>query len=336
MEFIEVAAREAAGAIAAHSVRQGELVIRKGQRITDAHVDRLAENGVERIIVARLGDGDKSEDEVAFELARRAAGAHARAGDAFTGRSNIFSDARGVLRVNVEGIDRFNQVDERITIATLPAWRVVEPGEMIGTVKIIPFAVESDVVARVASVSDDLISVAPFIPHQVGVVSTLLPGLKSRTVAKTLRALEGRLDVSHSRISREARVAHEIGAVADELKEMSAGEAELLIVFGASAVTDRRDVIPAAIEAAGGTLVHVGMPVDPGNLLVLGELRGKPVIGAPGCARSPRENGFDWVLQRLLAHIPVTRADIMRMGVGGLLMEIGARGQPRDAAPEDS
>ena len=41
---------------------------------------------------------------------------------------------------------------------------------------------------------------------------------------------------------------------------------------------------------------HLGMPVDPGNLLLLGELDGKPVIGAPGCARSPKENGFDWVL----------------------------------------
>ena len=103
----------------------------------------------------------------------------------------------------------------------------------------------------------------------------------------------------------------------------------MLIVFGASAIADRRDVIPAAIEAAGGTVDHFGMPVDPGNLLLLGSLGGVPVIGAPGCARSPRENGFDWVLQRLLADIPVTSADIRRLGAGGLLMEIVSRPQPR-------
>ena len=101
------------------------------------------------------------------------------------------------------------------------------------------------------------------------------------------------------------------------------------MVFGASAITDRRDVIPTAVEMAGGKIEQLGMPVDPGNLLLIASLDGKPVLGAPGCARSPKENGFDWVLQRLLAGVPVTSADIRRMGVGGLLMEIVSRGQPR-------
>jgi molybdenum cofactor cytidylyltransferase len=74
------------------------------------------------------------------------------------------------------------------------------------------------------------------------------------------------------------------------------------------------------------------MPVDPGNLLLLGDLDGVPVLGAPGCARSPRENGFDWVLQRLLAGLAVGRAEIQSLGVGGLLMEIYSRPQPRSPA----
>jgi molybdenum cofactor cytidylyltransferase len=88
-------------------------------------------------------------------------------------------------------------------------------------------------------------------------------------------------------------------------------------------------VIPAAIEQAGGRIEHFGMPVDPGNLLLIGSLGDKPVIGAPGCARSPTENGFDWVLYRLLAGLAVKRADITSLGVGGLLMEIVSRPQPR-------
>jgi molybdenum cofactor cytidylyltransferase len=101
-------------------------------------------------------------------------------------------------------------------------------------------------------------------------------------------------------------------------------------VFGASAIADRRDVIPAAVEAVGGRIEHFGMPVDPGNLLLLADARGRPVLGAPGCARSPKENGFDWVLMRLLAGLPVPREAITGMGVGGLLMEIVTRPQPRD------
>ena len=146
-----------------------------------------------------------------------------------------------------------------------------------------------------------------------------MPHLKSATITKTLRVLEGRLGVSQSRISDDIRVAHEVNVLADSLRALAADIMDCVIIFGASAVTDRQDVIPAAIESAGGTVAHVGMPVDPGNLLVLGTVRGVPVIGAPGCARSARENGFDWVLNRLIADLPVTARDIMRMGVGGLL-----------------
>jgi molybdenum cofactor cytidylyltransferase len=104
----------------------------------------------------------------------------------------------------------------------------------------------------------------------------------------------------------------------------------MAIIFGASAIADRRDVIPAALEAVGGRIEHFGMPVDPGNLLLIGNAGGHPVLGAPGCARSPKENGFDWVLMRLLAGLQVPREDITGMGVGGLLMEIVTRPQPRD------
>jgi len=128
-------------------------------------------------------------------------------------------------------------------------------------------------------------------------------------------------------------VPHEEAALAAAIGEVLALGAELVIVFGASAIADRRDVIPAAISDIGGAIEHFGMPVDPGNLLLVGNAKGVPVLGAPGCARSPVENGFDWVLMRLLAGLKVSRADLMGMGVGGLLMEIVTRPQPR-AEPE--
>ncbi len=107
------------------------------------------------------------------------------------------------------------------------------------------------------------------------------------------------------------------------------------MIAGASAILDRRDVIPAAIVAAGGAIDHFGMPVDPGNLLLMGRVGSVPVLGLPGCARSPRVNGFDWVLRRLLASLPVDAAVLARMGVGGLLSEIPTRPHPRAGTAED-
>ena len=139
-----------------------------------------------------------------------------------------------------------------------------------------------------------------------------------------------RLAPAGARIVAERRVPHEQGALAKAVDEVLKEGAELVVVFGASAIADRRDVIPAAVEAIGGRIEHFGMPVDPGNLMLVGQARAQPVLGAPGCARSPKENGFDWVLMRLLAGLPVSRADITGLGVGGLLMEIVTRPQPRE------
>ena len=163
----------------------------------------------------------------------------------------------------------------------------------------------------------------------------MLPGLSEKVIDKTLKITQERLAPAGASIVAERRVAHEEAALANAIAEVLRDGAELVIVFGASAIADRRDVIPAAIEAAGGRIEHFGMPVDPGNLILIGQLGGKTLLGAPGCARSPKENGFDWVLMRLLAGIPVTREDITGMGVGGLLMEIVTRPQPRSEPAED-
>jgi molybdenum cofactor cytidylyltransferase len=335
MFFGTVPVEEAEGGIAVHSIRKGELVLKKGTRIGPAEMAALAREGVGAIVIARLSPEDVGEDEAAGAIAARLAGPGLVVEEAFTGRANLFAAAAGILLVDRAGVDRVNRVDESVTLATLPALRTVEPGEMVATVKIIPFAVERAVLdAALRAAPGPLLSLAPFRRKRVAVVSTLLPGLKDSVVAKTLRVLEERLRPAGAAIVADDRVPHDAEALRRALAGGGVEEADIVVVFGASAIADRRDVIPAAIEAAGGRIAHFGMPVDPGNLLLIGELGGRPVLGAPGCARSPKENGFDWVLERLLADVPVTREDITGMGVGGLLMEIVTRPQPRAGMPE--
>jgi len=204
---------------------------------------------------------------------------------------------------------------------------------MVATVKIIPFSVAAaarDRAVAIAARATPLVRVAAYRVRRIGIVSTLLPGLADKVIDKTLRVTAERIAPAGATVVAERRVPHDARALAAALDEILGGGAELIIVFGASAIADRRDVIPAAVEAAGGRIEHFGMPVDPGNLLLVGELEGRAILGAPGCARSPKENGFDWVLMRLLAGLDVSRDDITGMGVGGLLMEIVTRPQPRE------
>jgi molybdenum cofactor cytidylyltransferase len=329
LKFGPVPVADALGAILAHAVRRDGLVLKKGQTVSADHLVALEAAGVAEIIAARLDPGDVGENDAARRLAGALAGPNLRAEDAFTGRVNLFADKAGIVVVDAPRIAGVNGIDEAITAATLAPFRAVAPGDMVATVKIIPFAVPSAALdAALQAAGKGAVRVAAFRPLRVGVVSTLLPGLKPSVVAKTLRILEGRLEPAGARIVREERVAHEPAALARALIAI-APECDALLVYGASAITDRRDVIPTAIEMIGGRVDHFGMPVDPGNLLLIGAHGRLPIIGAPGCARSPRENGFDWVLHRVLADLPIGAADIMGMGVGGLLMEIASRPQPR-------
>lgn len=330
MKFGAVAPAEALGATAVHSIRQGGLVLKKGTLIGAAEVAALEAAGIKDIVVARLEPGDISEDIAAAEIAEKVAGEGVHVDRAFTGRTNLFARDAGVLVVDKAAVDRLNRVDEAITFATLPAYKPVVAGEMIATVKIIPFAVSKRACdAALAGVQAPLIRVAPYRIRKIGVVSTILPGLSPKVIEKTLKVTADRVAPAGAAIVAERRVPHERAAVARALEEVLKEGAELGIVFGASAIADRRDVIPAALESIGGRVAHLGMPVDPGNLLMIGDRSGHPVLGAPGCARSPKENGFDWVLMRLLAGLPVGSEDITALGVGGLLMEIVTRPQPR-------
>ncbi len=335
MKFGPVPLAAAAGAIAAHSIRTDGLVVKKGTRLGRVEMTALAEAGVAEVVVAQLEPGDVHEDAAAAVLAARIAGPRVRVDTPFTGRSNLFAESDGVLTVDRVGVDAFNALDEAITLATLPEMRPVRAGDMVGTVKIIPFAVTGARVDEALARCGALLSVVPFVRRQVAVISTLLPGLLPKVVEKTLRITAERLARGGARITQDIRILHDTSRLSAAMTDAVAAGAELVIVFGASAITDRRDVIPAALEAAGGRVDRLGMPVDPGNLTLLGRLKDVPVIGAPGCARSAKENGFDWALMRILAGMEVTAQDVAGLGVGGLLMEIVTRPQPRLEPPPE-
>jgi molybdenum cofactor cytidylyltransferase len=333
MKFGPASPMEAIGGVTVHTLRQGSLVLKKGTTIGHAEVEALTRAGVKEIVVVRLEDGDVSEDAAAASLAQAVAGEGVDVERAFTGRANLFAAKAGVLVVDRAKVDRINAVDEAITFATLAAYKPVVEGEMVATVKLIPFGVEATLRdAAVTAAHGSALRIAPYTIKRVGIVSTLLPGLAPKVVEKTLRVTAERLAPAGAAIVAERRVPHEEAKLAAAIRELLGLGAELVIVFGASAIADRRDVIPAAITGIGGAIEHFGMPVDPGNLLLIGSAGGVPVLGAPGCARSPVENGFDWVLMRLLAGLKVTRAELTGMGVGGLLMEIVTRPQPRTVA----
>ncbi|TPW26813.1 NTP transferase domain-containing protein [Pararhizobium mangrovi] len=330
MRFGETPLGEAQGAILAHALKTDALHFKKGRVLSADDVDALRSASLSTVIAAVLDDDDVIEDAAAERLGRAMTLSGMTLSAASTGRLNLFAAQNGLFCADRAAVDRLNAVDPAITFACLDDHVPVLEGAMVATIKIIPLAVPGASLAAAESViaTAGLATVKAFRPLRVGLVATRLPSLKATVMDKTADLLRSRLAPSGSALTVERRVAHACEPVREALSDLAETN-DLVVLFGASAVVDAEDVIPAAIRAAGGTVEHVGMPVDPGNLLVLGALGSVPVIGAPGCARSPKENGFDWILNRLLAGERPTAGEITQMGVGGLLSEIATRPRPR-------
>ncbi|MEM7632835.1 MAG: molybdopterin-binding protein [Pseudomonadota bacterium] len=326
MTFGEVPLAEALGATLAHSVKLDGGVLKKGIVLAAADVAALRAAGQQTVVVARLDAGDLDEDTAALRIGAALANDNLRLGPAFTGRVNLIAERAGVLRVSTRQVHALNQINEGLTLATLPDLMRVAPDQLVATVKIIPYGAPQDVIAAgVATLEGTALEVNPFHGGKARLVMTRTPGFKESLLEKGEAVVRARLKALNFMLDDVSIVPHETGAVASALRPGS----DVTLILGASATSDRLDVAPAAVVAAGGQIGRFGMPVDPGNLLFLGTLAGAPVVGLPGCARSPALNGVDWVLERLAAGIPVSPDDVAAMGVGGLLKEMPGRPQPR-------
>src|SRR4051812_35809387 len=223
MKFGPASPRDALGGVTVHTLRQGSLVLKKGTTVGPAEIEALTRADVKEIVVVRLEDGDVSEDLAAAAIAHAVAGAGVNVERAFTGRANLFAARAGVLVVDRAAVDRINAVDEAITLATLSAFKPVVEGEMIATVKLIPFGVEKRLCdAAVSAAGSNVLRVAPYVVKRVGVVSTVLPGLAPKVIEKTLRVTAERLAPAGAAIIGERRVPHDEETVAAAVKELLA------------------------------------------------------------------------------------------------------------------
>jgi len=331
MRFGSVPLEEAEGALLAHTHRLPGGVLRKGALLGPQELGTLSAAGVCTVVVARLEEGDVGEDEAARELASALAGPHVRVGRASTGRCNLFARSAGLTVLEPGRVDALNGLHESLTLACLPPHRRVAAGELVATVKVIPFAAPREALEACRRLAGEgVVGVAPFRPLRAALIMTRLADTRDHALDRAERVLRERIASLSGGLAASRRVPHEERAVAEALDVLLAEGFSPVLVLGASATVDRADVIPRAVELAGGTVERFGIPVDPGNLLLLAHGGGTPVVGMPGCARSPRPSGFDRVLERLAAGVPVDAGTLSGLGVGGLLKEILSRPQPRE------
>jgi len=319
MRFAEVPLVEAEGAILAHSLKG----LRKGQRLLADDIAALATAGVALVTVAILAPDDLGENQAAKQVGT-AAGLLATPPHA--GRVNLVADKAGVFEINTTAVSAVNRVDPAITLATLPPFARVEKGQLLATIKIIPYAVPQAAVVRAVAEIKSAFRLHGVAKTKVSLVMSEVDGFKPSLLDKGRHAVEARL-ARFGLVLAGCQIAPHTPA--DMAAAIEASTGDLVLLLGASATSDIADVAPEALRQAGGKLCRFGIPVDPGNLLFIGTHKGRDVLGLPGCARSLALNGADWVLERLICGIELDDAMLSGMGVGGLLKEIPTRPLPR-------
>ena len=337
MKFHKIATKDALGCILAHATEAAPLhlyqmqmseFIPKGTVLDQGDLEALEREGATEVLVAELEDGDVTEDVAAARLAQALVLGRSglNVGEATKGRVNLRADHAGLVELDVDAINAVNRVCPSITVATtVPLKRLTAEG-LAATIKIIPYAVSEDNIAKACVAAEGAMGLRGAQISSAVLIETSHDGREPAQKGRT--STERRLTQFGVMLAPRIVVPHEENALAKAVAE-AATRAELVLILTASATSDIADTAPAAVQKAGGRIDHFGIPVDPGNLLFLGEIGAKPVIGLPGCARSPALNGADWILERIICGLPINSDDISAMGVGGLLKEIPDRGRAR-------
>jgi molybdenum cofactor cytidylyltransferase len=339
MKFGAVPLVEAAGKILAHKLisPNGQKVFNKGHMLTVEDVEKLRKLGITSVVVAALAVTDLNENEAAKRVGMAIAGSGTRVVAPGVGRANVMATVTGPLRINVTALDRLNNIDEGITIATLREHTLVYKGQLLSLVKIIPFAMPAarvEDVEAIASESAPVISVRELQPRSVALIVSGPNSERESMLEDFTPPVRLRIEKLGGTLDAVEYVGHNAASIADAI--MTQQSHDLIILAGISATIDHEDVIPSALRAAGGSVAHFGVPVDPGSLLMLGYIGNIPVIGAPGCIKSPQTNVVDMILPRLFAGERLTRADLVAMGHGGLLEDISERPMPRNGSQSSS
>ena len=342
MKFEPVPLSDAEGKILGHNIagENGQRLLRKGRRLTDADLESLRILGRQSVYVAQLEDTDVDENTAARRIAEAIGGNGLTMPGAASGRANLLAGEIGILRVDAERLTVINE-QNGVTLATLMNHTPVHARQIVGTVKIIPYAVPESTVSdaeAIARSDKPIIRVDALLWRTVGMILSGSTSVHQKLVNDFI-PLRERIERLGSSVSRTDFVAlddeSDEASLAAMLKDQIASGARMILLAGETAIMDEQDIIPRAIQRAGGHVESVGAPVDPGNLLMLAYIGDVPVVGAPGCARSRKINIVDWILPRLLVGDRLTRRDIVGLGHGGLLENVAERGLPRELKEAD-
>lgn len=322
-----VSVEEAVGMVLGHDIteivpgRFKGAAFMKGHVVKETDIPRLLNIGKKHIYVMEIAQDTLHENDAARRIAKAAAGQGIELSDPHEGKVEFIARQSGLLKINPVALEQINLQDE-IMFATIHGGHVVLNGQKLGGTRIIPLTIaekQIETVETICRAFEPVIAVKPLKTHTVGIVTTGSEVYHGRIEDKFGPVLEEKFTALGSKVLRQIIVDDDIAMIAEAIKALIEAGADFIATTGGMSV-DPDDVTPAAIKTAGGSILTHGAPVLPGAMFLLAKIRDIPVVGLPACVMYYRTSIFDLIVPRLLAHDPITKTDIARLGYGGYCM----------------
>jgi hypothetical protein len=265
--------------------------------------------------------GELHEDEAALRLAAAVAGPGLKIRGPAQSRVDLLAEVHGVANVRVPELERVNRI-EPLEVFTIFDGQVVEPGDLVASVKVAPHLVEASIVDAGARAADfgsrPLVWVAPFLPRRVGVVVKETVRATARERFET--SVRAKIDGLGSEIVSIDYVEDDADAVEAALALLvhPPDQVDLILTAGAGS-TDPLDACFVAIAALGGRVVRRGVPAHPGSMLWLARIGRTEILGLPTCGAYSKATAVDLLLPRLMSGEDASERTVAKLGHGGIL-----------------
>ena len=330
MFFGEIKTVSSLGGILSSSIEiyndKNKIKISKGTIINKNIIDLLLLNKIENVKCAKLDDDEIDENTTVHTISKNiitSKNSNIKIQDPKNGRCNLTSSVNGIIVFKPNQLFSINSVTNDIGIASLKAYSKVKKNQVVASIKAIPYGIKKNYLQNIINISHDCLRILPFQKKNIHLIQTTNQNTRTKILEKTLEVTKYRLSSCGINKIIEKKCSHEIKSICEQLKRSVNEDADIILIFGTSAISDMNDTIPQSIIQINGTILRLGMPVEPGNLILLADIKiskkNISIIGMPGCARSKKENGVDWILWRKLCDLKISSEDINHMGNGGLL-----------------
>ncbi len=319
MQFKIVSTKKASTYILAHTIKLKDLVLRKGSVLNQEHISILIKNKINEVYVAIKEKHDYSENLSATLIAEHISQKNLFKIIVSNGRADIYANINGVLNLNIQSLFKINSDFQNIAVSTLKNYSFVTRGQLVGNVKILPYALNKKDILKITKNYSikKIFNLSKKTIQKVAIIFSA-NNIKNTNKEKLLKAVNSRLDKFSLCVNYEFFCKHNHKSLSVELKKVLKRNIDLILIYGETSISDINDVVPRSIKDIKGKIISSIMPTDPGNLLLVGKINKKNVIGVPGCAKSIKRNGFDDILERVCHGEKFTRKKIAEIAAGGL------------------